>query len=81
MDNRLYRSGTTEDKEAIDRWLKGNKQYLDLFVSVLHSAVEDISRDDNLSTFTEANNPLVVLAHRAGRREGLREAIRLLTTR
>lgn len=81
MDSRLYRGGNEADREALDRWVKSSKTYLALLVDLLQHEVESITRDDNLSTFTEASNPLVVLAHRAGRREGLREAIKLLSTR
>ncbi len=81
MDSRLARTSNQADRESLTAWLNGNRTHLNMVVDVLHEAVADISRDDNLSTFTEPQNALVVLAHRAGRREGLREAIRLLSTR
>lgn len=80
MDSRIARGLDDKEQEQWEKWLKASRPFLDTIGEILEAEASAIDRDDSQQAF-EHPNALVVLAHRAGRRAGIRHALSLLKTR
>lgn len=81
MDSRLTRGMAPADAEDWAKWFQAARPYLAELARVLDAA-SAASRDtgDKAEVFSNPN-ALALLAHKAGYREGLAEAIKVLTPR
>lgn len=78
MDNRLTRGMDPKEAAEWKAWFKATP-HLEPFQRVLEAALEAAFRaDDRAETFSSPN-ALATLAHAAGYRQGIREALKLLT--
>ena len=81
MDSRLGRALPAEQAAEFATWYKASKTHLAELARVLGASAEaSRGTSDEAITFS-GPNALAELAHKAGYREGLKDAIRLLTPR
>ena len=81
VDSRLTRGMSKEEASEWAVWYKGNRSNLEPLVRTLEAALlASDAGQDKLDTYLQPN-ALAVLAHASGRRDGLREAIKLLLPR
>lgn len=81
MDSRLGRALPPEQAAEFATWYKASRTQLAELARVLAASAEaSRGASDESATFS-GPNALAELAHKAGYREGLKDAIRLLTPR
>lgn len=81
MDSRLTRGMNPAEAADWASWYRSSRSHLAELSRVLESGIANSRGDSDAATTFSGPNALAELAHKAGYREGLREAIRLLTER
>jgi len=81
MDARLARGLKPEGQEELKLWMVNNRHRLELFTDILSKSVATANNHSDKAETFAGPNALAELAHAAGYRQGLREAIALLTNR